>query len=318
MKIRLIACLCLCLCLLLAPTILKASDALSKLTRPWRDNPIWYDGKAEIAIYDATCGIYRRQRHYQARFITNKETASPKTFTKSPAHLGREVFKFHLREDIPTENYTYHYSTMVYVGTDDLKSLKLDMGSQEDCGASFKQWINHAGKLWWRQHSYFPNEGFRSGEMRPPTNMAFMNVLPLILRGFDFQAPREIHLNVINNQTTTQLSDTTLTGATVSWIGKEALDLPIGSILAHHLRVTVGGGSSNEAGVASAECQDLWFAADPKLLHIMVQMEGPNRQSYRLRSVTRKAYWAESRRQSTPDPAASDNLPDDPRYGDPP
>ena len=148
-----------------------------------------FDGKAECATYEATRTIYDKPRAYTARIYINKEHASPETFTKSSDGTGRAVFKLHVRDDIPTENYTYHYSTMCYVGQDDLKSLKLDMGSQEDCGATFKQYINHAGTLRWRQQSYFPNEGERADELKPEPNFAFQDALPLILRGYPFDNP---------------------------------------------------------------------------------------------------------------------------------
>src|SRR5690606_20618065 len=95
----------------------------------WEDDRAWHDGKAEVARYDATRTIYGKVRHHVATLYTNRELAdAAPTFTKSSDNRGRSVFKHHLREDIQTENYAYHYSTMAYVGTRDFKSLKLDVG----------------------------------------------------------------------------------------------------------------------------------------------------------------------------------------------
>jgi hypothetical protein len=277
--------------LLLAVPALAQDEVLSRFSRPWRDDPIWYDGQAEIARYDATRTIYGKSRRYVARFFTNKELASPETFTKS-IHGGREVFKFHLREDIGTENYSYHYSTMCYVGTGDLKSLKLDAGSQEDCGASFKQYINHAGRLWWNQHSYFPGQGHTSGEYPPPGNLAFFNALPLILRGYPFANPPPVMvLEVIDNQTSTRFSEARPRQGHVIYQDKQMMELPLGRIAAHRLQFYFDDGPPGEARPGEVDLHTYWFAADPQRRHIMLRYQGPKGQTYSLRSVQRRAYW---------------------------
>ncbi len=261
------------------------ADPFAGFTRVWRDDPVWHDGKAECAVYDATRTIYGTQRGYTARIFTNKEVASPQTFTKSADGTGRAVFKHHVREDIPTKNYTYHFSTMAYVGTDDLKSLKLDMGSQEDCGATFKQYVNHADTLRWRQQSYFPDEGERSGELEPGKHFAFQDALTLILRGYPFDdPPKTLELQMLRDQTDTHLTppDELATGvAIVQYRGEETLDLPIGEVRAHHLVLWV----------APDWDEHYWFAADETMLHVMVQHEGRWGVTYRLKGLERRAYW---------------------------
>lgn len=273
------------LSVVLSPTLLAGTDALDGLTRSWRDDPVWHDGQAECATYEATRTIYGTPRPYTARVFINKEVASPDTFTKSADSKGRAVFKVHIRDDIPTENYTYHFSTMSYVGVDDLKSLKLDMGSQEDCGATFKQYVNHAGKLRWRQHSYFPNEGERSGELEPGKHFAFQDALLLILRGYPFDdPPKTLELQLLRDQTDTHLTlpDELATGVSiVQYRGREVLDLPYGEVDAHHLVLWL----------APDWEEHFWFAADPALRHAMVQHTGGHGIMYRLKALERRAYW---------------------------
>ncbi len=281
-------------CLILALTCLPhasaqppdpPADPFADFTRAWRDDPVWYDGLAEYAIYDATRTIYGKRRDYTARILTNKEHASAKTFTKSADGTGRAVFKHHVRDDIPTQAYTYHYSTMAYIGTDDLKSLKIDMGSLEDCGATFKQYINHAGTLSWRQHSYFPDEGERAGELTPRQNFAFHDALTLILRGYPFNdPPKTLELQLLREQTDTHLTPPNELAAGVALVryrGRETLELPAGAMEAHHLVLDVAPGWQ----------EHYWFAADPPMLNILLRYEGPKGQSYLLRSVERRAYW---------------------------
>jgi hypothetical protein len=288
--------LIVCLVLTLSPAagaVAQAADAdpFAGFTRAWRDDPVWHDGQAECAVYDATRTVYGKPRAYTARIFINKENASPKTFTKSAdvsggsGGSGRAVFKLHVRDDVPTENYTYHFSTMAYVGTEDLKSLKLDMGSQEDCGATFKQYVNHAGTLRWNQHSYFPDEGERSGELKPGKPFAFQDALPVILRGYPFNnPPRTLELQLLRDQTDNHLTlPNELAGgvAIVQYRGEETLDLPAGKIDAHHLVLWL----------APDWEEHYWFAADPQLRHLLVRYEGAHGVSYRLKRVERRAYW---------------------------
>ncbi len=280
MRVMLVWMVVLCGCAAKPQAALAQENPFEEFTSAWRDDGVWHDGKAECAVYDATRTIYGVERRYQAKLFTNKEYADAKTKTKSATPGapggGREAFKHHLREDVPTENYTYHFSTMVYVGASDLKSLKIDMGSQEDCGATFKQFVNHKGALTWHQSSYFPNEGHRSGEYAPPAGFVYQDALSLVLRGYPFDKPRDVQVMLMPDQTTTKWSPPEAKSAVISYAGRETLDLPIGSTDAHHLKV---------AG------HNYWFAADPKLRHIMVQYSGPGGVTNKLRSVERRAYW---------------------------
>ncbi len=292
----LIVCLALMLLSPLAVAQDQAVDPFEGFTHAWRDHPVWYDGQAECAVYDAVKTIYGVEHGYTARAFTNKEIASPKTFTKSDDNTGRRVFKHHVRDDIPTESYTYHFSTMSYVGTEDLKSLKLDMGSQEDCGVTFKQYINHTGKLRWRQHSYFPNEGERSGEIAPKQHFAFQDALTLILRGYPFDAPpKTLELQLLRSQRDVHLTlpDELGSGedsgavpgaasgvAIVEYRGEETLKLPIGAVKSHHLVLWI----------APDWQEHYWFASDPDRLHVLAQYQGKGI-SYRLKQLERCAYW---------------------------
>lgn len=260
-------------------------NPFAKFTHSWRDDPVWHDGKAEIAVYDATRVIYGAKRQYHARFYTNKEHADAQTKTKNAAGQGRRVFKHHLREDIPTKNYTYHFSTMVYVGVDDLKSLKLEIGSLEDCGSTFKQYINHAGKLEWRQSTYFPGEGYKNGVYTPSSNFIFHNALSVILRGYPFLSPPEkIEFDLLRDQISTRFSLPDELGrcvAVVQYRSQEILDLPYGKLDAYYLVLLL----------APDWKEHYWFSADPSMLNVMVQYENSRGTRYKLRSYERRAYW---------------------------
>ena len=268
-------------------------DPFAAFTRAWRDHSIWHDGQAELAVYDATRDIYSQTRRYTARLYTNKELADKQTKTKSATGRGREVFKHHLREDIATKNYTYHYSTMCYVGTTDLKSLKIDMGSQEDCGTTFKQFVNHAGTCRWHQFSYFPDEGHRFGQYQPTKNFAFQDALSLVLRGYPFDTPADLELMVVPDQTSNRTSVAQPRAGRVKYVGLETLQLPIGQVDAHHLTFNYSPSVALQGGPEKSPIHHYWFAAESAApwLHVMVRYEGPGGISYKLREHRRWAYW---------------------------
>ena len=259
------------------------------LTQQWCNHPIWHDGKAEFCLYDSTRRIYGAERHYQAKLYTNKEVADPQTKTKSATASGREVFKHHLVEVVPTANYEYKFSTMCYVGAEDMKSLKIDMGSQDDCGASFKQFINHVGTVTWHSHVYFPGAGHEHGAYESPSNFVYQDALSLVLRGYPFEAPLPpVEVNLLPDQTSARKTPPTPTRARVFYVKPETLTVPAGHIDTHHLRVT----TDPHAGHPVVQ-HDYWFAAsgDMDRLHVMVQHVGPQGQRHVLREQRRWAYW---------------------------
>ncbi|MEM7682412.1 MAG: hypothetical protein AAF288_10700 [Planctomycetota bacterium] len=258
-----------------------SADGLAKLDFAFVNDPIWYDGQAEQADYDATRSMYGQPRQYVARFFTNKEPYSPATATKA-AGQGIEVFKFHVREDLPTKNYTYHYSTMAYVQTDDLSAVKLQMGSNEDCGATFKEATLLGNLVAWRQSSYFPNEGVRQGSFDAGADLVFHDALPLVLRGYPFADASDLKLRVVPEATTTHLSPVEPVDAVVRYVDRAAVKVPAGTIVAHQLEVAYPDGQTER----------YWFDADPRTQHVMVQAE-TGVADYALRSVRRWAYWSE-------------------------
>src|SRR5690554_5350586 len=76
----------------------------------WKSDPIWYDGLAEKAVYDAQRVIYGHSRSYEAVVFTNKEQHDVKTLTKAgDATETVEVFKHNHIEVVPSPNYDYKF-----------------------------------------------------------------------------------------------------------------------------------------------------------------------------------------------------------------
>ena len=250
----------------------------------WRTDPVWYDGKAEVAIYDATLEIYGKPRSYRATIYTNTQRMDPRLGVKAAGGDGTLVFKQHRSERIPTENYDYDFSIAVFARTDDLSLFKLTRASQEDCGATFTHVLRRGDALEYWASGYFPGEGVREGRLSAQDDLLFEDALPLVLRDFPFERPRERRVRLIPSMRTNRLPSLEPVPRVVRYGGPETLDLPAGRIPAHRLEVV-----TPEGEVESR----LWFAAEggAPWLHALVAYEGPRGASYRLVSLERRAYW---------------------------
>ena len=260
--------------------------ALPATSDSWRTDPVWYDGQAEVAVYQAEREIYGAPRKYQAIVYTNKETVDPRTSCKSADAQGVEAFKHHWRERIPTPNYDYDYSTMSYTLAADLAPFKLTMSSQEDCGASLKEfWRDEDQRFVWDTSNYFPGGGQKSGRLGNPKNLVFEDALTLVLRDYDFEHPAERSFALVPFQRFNIDVPHEPIEARVRFQGRKELDLPIGKT------------PSYELGLYDRTGQNLatyWFHADGAApwLHALVQWEQPRQQiRAQLVSLVRKAYW---------------------------
>lgn len=270
----------------------------------WRTDPVWYDGKAEYAVYDAQRTIYGKVRDYQAVIITNKQYMDPDTTTKASdwqADDAFEVFKHNVREVIPTENYDYKFLTTAFIRTDaDLTPFKLVMSSQEDCGATYKQYVVQDGMMTGDQFVYFPDAGHR--EMREPlgeSSIQFHDALTLTLRNYPFPDPDAVmegrvsvldqRLTVLPEQTNTHETPTKPQQAVLKYGGVEMVRLGDSDQIMPCHKLTLETGRDRGENQVSR----YWFAADgdSDWLHILVKYEGFDGVKMTLSSVRRWAYW---------------------------
>lgn len=264
----------------------------------WRTDPDWYNGKAEWALYDATRNFYGRARHYQATIFTNKQQMDPDTTTKAenendPNGNAFEVFKHNVSEIIPTDNYDYRFLTTAFVRADDLLTYKLIMSSQDDCGASYKQFVVDDNKIHATSFSYFPNEGKQDETYRlpgEPRNFSFHDDLTLTLRGYPFDQaePPEIRRKLITDQTVPVATSSRPEEALIEFIAIETLEVPYGSVETFHLRM-------NHQPIGGSDETHYWFATDPAMRHVLVQYQGPWEITYRLKRLEWWAYWSDPR-----------------------
>ncbi len=268
-----------------------ASIEPSEASAPdWRSDPAWYAGKAEWALYDGVRPIYGVDRAYEATIFTNKQHMDPTTTAKAvnandPGALA--VFKHNVSEMIQTENYTYRFLTTSFVEVGSLRPYKIVMSSQEDCGATYKQFIVDDGYVNATRFCYFPAAGKEDDRYAVPESMAFHDALSLTLRDYPFDNPRVVKLELVPDQTDTHETSQLPAAAEVEYVGREILDLPYGKVEAHHLLVR----HERDGG---AKQSNFWFADEEGMRNVMVKYEGPYGVKYELKYLAWWAYWDRS------------------------
>jgi hypothetical protein len=237
----------------------------------WLDPSVWQDGLVEKATYDATKVIYGEPRAYEAIFLTNAETHEAATWTKSPSGEGSSVWKHNQIEVIPTPNYDYKFVTTSHLDYGDLSLTRIDAGSQEWCGSSFRQLLRTpTGWNYW-ESSYMPGNGRSTAEVsRDGPPVIPFNALPLALRAYDFAAKPTLSFRMIPDLRSNRAVDATPIDVTVT----HAEETEDGHVLTLSSGDTVRG--------------TFTFAKDRG--HVMLSYRGDG-QTYELRDVSRVNYW---------------------------
>ncbi len=270
-----------------APTEEGAETSASN----WKNDPAWYQGPAEWALYDAARPARGGELHYEATIFTNTQRMNPNTTTKAgdwrkPENI--EVFKHNVSEVYETGNFVYRFITTSFVRTDDLSNYKVVSSSQEECGTSFKRFVVTEGQVDATSFDYHPDRGESSETYAASSSLAFHDSLSLTLRDYPFDATDKpvLKLDLVPDQTTAQVAPLKPDRATVHYIARETITVPYGSVETHHLRV-------EHARDGRTTQSDYWFAADPEKLNVMVKYEGPHGVKYELKRLDWWAYWSE-------------------------
>ena len=195
----------------------------------WGLRSLWDDGQAEVATYDSHRVIYSKSRSYEATLITVKEDFDPKLYVKADNLLQGQphpiVLKLNIAASIPTENYTYHFLTSLFVNRENPSRLiKLTMGSQEWCGNTFKevqQWDRVATL---RYFSYFGGEGDGSFSLPLSPDDLLEDQLPITLRSLRFRAGLRHSIRMVDSLVTNRAIPLKFTNAEISVQGSETVN----------------------------------------------------------------------------------------------
>ena len=175
------------LALLFAPTILDAAPPFSD--RLLRDEALWGDGKAEIAVFDATERRYGIARETTVQHILVRENFSGEAQVKADdwrAAGTYPVIKLNQIITVPTGTYRYDQGHSAFWRADTGGLIKFAQTTNDSCGLTYKQG-NFDGTRWhYRAFTYW--EGMEETDTRAtaPAGALFYDELPFKLRLLDW------------------------------------------------------------------------------------------------------------------------------------
>lgn len=256
----------------------------------WSLDPSWDDGRAEVARYDARRLVYGRERRFETVILTVKEEMDTRTGVKAdPPHDGRSlvtVLKSNMLSSIPTENYTYHYMTSVFVRRDDPLSLvKLSQSSQEWCGTTYKEVVTWDGPPRLVRHSYFDGQGDDTVGFPIGRDVLPEEQLLVAVRGLRLDAGQEVALQLYDTLVTHTAPVPALRAVRARGTAPAPFETPAGTFSARRVEILDGPPAAPGTILLS-----LWVEEAPRAA--LLALEAADGRSLRLKSIERRDYWS--------------------------
>ncbi len=249
----------------------------------WGEDPIWDDGQAEVAKYDAERVIYGKVRKYQSVLITVKEDFNGKFYAKAdPPYEQKEllpILKLNIVSEIETENYPYRFLTSVFVDRKDVFHLvKMTVGSQEWCGNTFKEFKGWTERPRLVFHSYWGGQGDGSYDLDMKAGDLVEDQLPISLRGLPFYPGYSLNTRILESQIHNKASEPRIRDAAIRVTEGQKIASKAGKIDCWKVEVEMGDMT-----------QYYWF--EREYPNILVKFDAPDGRKLLLKDRVRRKYW---------------------------
>lgn len=157
-----------------------------------RDETLWGDGRAELAIFDATEKRYGVARPTEVRHILVREHFAAKGQVKADdwrAPGAYPVIKLNQIITVPTGTYRYDQGHSAFWRVADGELIKFAHTTNDSCGLTYKQGNRSADGRAWRYRALTYWEGMEEVDTRvtPPAGALFHDELPFKLRLLDWE-----------------------------------------------------------------------------------------------------------------------------------
>ncbi|MCC7429952.1 hypothetical protein IT568_03825 [bacterium] len=167
-------------------------NELAAQNNNWGKNPVWDDGLAEVAVYNAKRVQYGKTVEFDAVLITVKEDFNKKFWAKADSPYDNKellgILKLNTVLKYETPNYPYSYLISTFVERENpMKLAKQTVGSQEWCGNSFTDLRNENGKFTLYYNTYWDSEGKGEKKLGTPENFLVEDQIPLSFRSLPFK-----------------------------------------------------------------------------------------------------------------------------------
>lgn len=180
----------------------KEPDFTKYFNKEWANNKFWYDGLAEVAVYQAQRKIYNKVRDFEYTYIAVAEDFNKEFTVKTDDYSRKDLFKvmkINAFCNIATDNYPYHFLTSIFLNFNTPWAItKMTNGSQEWCGNTFKEYLANGKNIDLTYHSYWDNEG--DGKKEIASDVLFEDQLNYTLRSLNFKAGLTFNAKVLETQ----------------------------------------------------------------------------------------------------------------------
>lgn len=170
----------------------------------WAQDPLWDDGKAEVATYHAERPIYGQIRRFDYILILVKETFNEEFNVKTDDYARNDLFdvmKVNKFARIGTQYYPYHFLSSIFLKREDpVRVHKFTNSSQEWCGNTFKHFTRENTGITYFYDSYWDGEG--RGSTLLPLDVIFEDQLTYSLRALRFQDGLSFECPIVETQVT--------------------------------------------------------------------------------------------------------------------
>lgn len=242
----------------------------------------WDDGRAEVASYRARVERYGRLWDGHAVLITVTERFDADALVKDdgPVRAARplEVLKLNHVLTLPTGAYTYHQMASVFMARQDLRPVRLTIGSQEWCGVTYKRLEVRDGRATLHGSSYFGGEGERSFDVPMDERTIWADALPSWLRALDLERRGERTVRSLASELGNRVRAPSLDNTSIDVGGASAITVPAGTYAAVPVSVVAG------------ERRDVYWL-ERAAPHALVRWDRADGGVYELTRVERARYW---------------------------
>ncbi|MBC6609480.1 hypothetical protein H8B15_01015 [Hymenobacter sp. BT507] len=246
----------------------------------WAMRPLWEDGRAEVARYDAQRVVNGEVLSYELTQVTQLEEFNQQFDVRTDSLQRNDIFPvMHISQfgSLPTDTPPFHFLTTLFFRRDRPTVLhKLTTTLQEPAGNTFKAFVDDDLQYVETYNSYQDGQG--AGWRLLRHEVLFEDALSYCLRSLKFANRPSFDATIAGQQQTSSAAPPILYQAHVTVADQVATDT-----LAASWRVTIDLNSQRK--------NVYWFAHDYP--HLLLRQTTWNGRLRRLKSVARVPYGAQ-------------------------
>ena len=264
------------------PGATAADELWSHLDKDFANNDYWFDGTAEINLYDAQIVIYGQPREAEEVahiIVTEDHLPGPLVKADNSRQEGLvPMLKFNYTTEARTGVYTYRQMLSFFFDRSDMNAAKMTLTHNEWCGNTFKQLVNFRGRSSYDFNTYWEGGADGSFEVDFPQDLVIYDSLPVQLRALRFEVGLEAGMKLLPRQLSSRAREPRIVPAVVRVTHRGAVEVKAGTFDAYYVEVEHPGGLDR-----------LHFeAAYP---HRMLRWVRADRDTFELAHSEKMPYW---------------------------